>query len=51
MRELPAGLWIGLAVFLAYILIRIEIDLYSIQRMLAQLNRHFIPPKNNDDGV
>lgn len=51
MHDIPVGWWVGFAVFLAYILIRIEIDLYSIRGILAELKNHFIPPDSDDDGV
>jgi hypothetical protein len=48
MHDIPVGWWVGFAVFLAYILIKIEIDLYSIRQTLAQLKQHFIPPRGDD---
>jgi hypothetical protein len=51
MHDIPVGWWIGFAVFLAYILIKIEIDLYSIRGTLAALKEHFMPSHGDDDGV
>jgi hypothetical protein len=45
MRGLPAGLWIGFGIFLAFMLILIEVQLHAIANLLRELRDHFISAK------
>ena len=51
MHEIPAWFLIVFAMALIYLLVKIEIDLYSIRSTLWELKDHFIPPNIDDDGV
>ena len=50
MQTIPSEVWlIILAVFSAYMLIRIEVTLYAIVVLLRQLHGHSIPPLVQED--
>ena len=46
MREIPAGLWIGFGIFLAFILILIEVQLHAILSLLRELRNHLVSAKH-----
>jgi hypothetical protein len=39
-NAVPSGLWIGLGLFLAFMLILIEVQLYSAARLLGAISRN-----------